>query len=371
MAWTRMKLTQTGGRDRAMLGHLVTIGTYLNQASWGDSLQKINSIGPKWESRLRDHGITTFKQIVEMDEETKASLKKLGFPRPPIDKWIVSAGKLDRTPAADADRYLEKVKALMGSETHFDSTGDVAPTGRVNGEVATRNHDNIFDAPTHDRSQDLAQALRAFVGASGGVAKVPNLKTDQVAVLELVRDSLGPRQNVEDDTITALNRILETAEITLDRVNPAGEEFEIDNHPPLPNRTDPDNPYGKLPGANEYGIPAGEDPYGRVPSEAYAAPHLSSEEGPVYGDPDYGKAPPPGYYGPEASQSSEQSLRGGGGAKVEGVGFQPALPHESQQVVIPGDPTEAPVEREPRPEPVDIPSDGDDGDAIEEEAEEE
>lgn len=330
---SKLKLRESGRTDRAVLGHLVTIGTYLNRDSWGDDLERINGVGPDWESRLREQGITTFEQVVDMDKKVKASLNRYEGVDPPIKKWIkfIKEKNLRSVSAPDADKYLEKVKALSN---HFESSGDVATTDRDGSGPATREHDNIFSAPKNDeRSQKLEAALRGLVDAAGGVVRVPKLTVDHVAMLKSVADTLGPRQRVDNNTIDVLNTALEKAEISLERVSVAGEEFDSDAPPPPP-----EDPYGKLPPENPYGILPGRNPYGGVPpASGYTAPGLSNEPAAHYADPNYARFDAPDYYGPESSDSPEQALQaGGGGTRVDGVGYQDAQPHEPQQAT-PGD----------------------------------
>ena len=339
---SKLKLGESGRTDRAVLGHLVTIGTYLNRDSWGDDLQRINGVGPGWESRLRDHGITTFDQVVKMDRETKASLNRYEGVDPPINAWIKSAKTLKSLPAPDADAYLEKVKALSN---HFDSNGDVAITHPSASGPATREWDNIFIAPKNDaRSQKLEAALRGLVDAAGGVARVPNLTTGQVAVLEATANLLGARRKIDDDMLPRLNRVLKTADITLERISVTGEEFDIE---------DPSaNPYGSIPAENRYGSLPGENPDD--------GSYESFGPAPQYGDQTYSRLAKPGYIAPEPSHSSEGALQaGGGGARVDGVGYQDAQPHDTQQAT-PGEDLpdeeplredEAPAEEEPAGEP--------------------
>ncbi len=189
-------LGRTNAQHRSMLGHLVTIGTALNAASWPDDLQRIHGIGPRYEAILHGEGVTTFEQLNSMDADTRARVERAldEFPSAALDEWIEAAAPLTQEAPQEAETYLADVQRRSGRPIKRDGT--VTTVVRNEDRRAVLERFNAFDAPTdYPPVGAFVEALGAFVAATNGTARIPKFDVRHLETLQAAYASLDPEAN--------------------------------------------------------------------------------------------------------------------------------------------------------------------------------
>jgi hypothetical protein len=150
---------------------------------------------------LREQGIATFAQLGALDEKARADLREVfdGLPFVDLDGWIESARELASEYAAAevtedgvsaAQAYLQEMKRRRGRP--IDRNGVSETIVRVDGGPAVPSRFDAFDAPAnHPAIGDFVSALKAFVAATDGPARIPDLDAYHVRMLEAVYESMG------------------------------------------------------------------------------------------------------------------------------------------------------------------------------------
>jgi predicted flap endonuclease-1-like 5' DNA nuclease len=196
------RLGATTASQRAMLRNLITLGTALSSDSWGDDLQRISGVGPKYESVLQAEGVTTFGQLGGLDGELRARLERAleQYPLADLDEWIEAAGILagEYEPVAvvsefdtetPAKAYLRMIQQHQGRP--IDRHGMSHTVVRLEDGPAVLRRFNAFDAPAgHPAIAAFVAALRAFVAATEGTARIPSFDAEHLSALRAVLDSL-------------------------------------------------------------------------------------------------------------------------------------------------------------------------------------
>ena len=334
-------LGATTAEHKAMLDHLITIGTALNTnpREWAraDSAPKdltaIRGIGPVYEQELHFANIETVEQLANIDEPTKSRLDDVaGFPYAGLENWIEQAKELAKTDRADPEA-AEYQRVVFESAGHpIDDKGGVTKIMKedVEGKPAILATFDLYDAPQHAASQRLKAALEAFNNASDGNPRVPLLILSEVEELQRARDALDRGATI-DDEMDRLNRVLGDARIQLRRQEPepaagAGQDAPGADAPRGPQSQGQYGNRGLAVASGYDNIDATSGPYGNAGlAEASGYDNIDATSGP-YGN--AGLAVASGYdnINPLAPEFALRS--GAGGARTEGGGYRPPEQHE-------------------------------------------
>jgi predicted flap endonuclease-1-like 5' DNA nuclease len=338
-------LGRTTDEHKAMLDHLITIGTALNTnaTEWArvdgaakpKDLAAVDGIGPKFEQELHFANIETLEQLANIDDQTRARLDEVaGFPYASLTDWIEQAKDLTReSRRLDLDAVAYRAAVLEAAGHPIDPTGTVEKVMRSDSEggQAVVASFRVYTAPQpearvageaerslvpgHDASRRLEAALKSVAEACDGTPRVPDLVASDVATLRRVRDLLETGGTI-DDHIEDLNDALEDARIRLrHEPDPASAATRYSNVG-----------LDVASGYDNVDI-VGGGPYGNV-----GLPVASGyDDVDIVGGGPYGNAGLPvasGYddVNPFASEFAVRS--GSGGARVQGSGFHSAQPHE-------------------------------------------
>jgi hypothetical protein len=223
---------RTAEQQKGVLGHLITIGEATAGEAWPDDLTSIKGIGPQTASKLAKEGITSFRQLANIDAETVRSVVgRPLFGRQNMDQrvqqWSEDATERVRAGAPDADLYLRTVRECRGM---WARNGFVERTVWIDKKARTFEMNIFRTPPGHDQSLKLAKALRSLAevsGGSDGYMRVPNLDPQHVDQLRAVHDAMVDEEPLDERTVSGLNEALADTAIELSIPGPYQSITEV------------------------------------------------------------------------------------------------------------------------------------------------